>query len=184
MKSCEILRVSFAFWPFIFYLAVFLLCRDDDQIQPRVLCQDESQEDWTSFEVGEESGASRREGNSDHSSHLCPWGHEDCLSHHLIGRDYSSSKKVENCGKRQKEGGFLDIQCLDDAGLALMKAHNAVTVENLKMLSGIPSNEVVSRHIHKLVQMILLSFSSFFLGLYNMRSWTPFDVCNFLFLWV
>ena len=38
----------------------------------------------------------------------------------------------------------------DDAGLALVRAYSA---EDLKVLSGIPSHVVMSRHIHKLIQM-------------------------------
>ena len=38
----------------------------------------------------------------------------------------------------------------DDVGLALARAYSA---EDLKVLSGIPSHMVMSRHIHKLIQM-------------------------------
>ena len=44
----------------------------------------------------------------------------------------------------------------DDVGLALVRAHSAVTVEDLKVLSSVPFHEVVNRHIHKLVQVRLL----------------------------
>ena len=44
----------------------------------------------------------------------------------------------------------------DNVGLALTKAKDAFTVEELKVLSGVPSNEIVGRHIHKLVQVMYL----------------------------
>ena len=39
----------------------------------------------------------------------------------------------------------------DDTGLALARAQEAFTAEELKVFSSIPSNEVVGYHIHKLV---------------------------------
>ena len=45
-----------------------------------------------------------------------------------------------------------------DAGLALARAHFAVTAKDLKVLSGIPSHKVVSLHIHKLIQVRLFLF--------------------------
>lgn len=50
----------------------------------------------------------------------------------------------------------------DDTGIALARAHFAVTDEDLKALSSIPSHEVVNYHFHKLVQVDLFS-----LGLRN-----------------
>ena len=42
---------------------------------------------------------------------------------------------------------------LDDERLAVDKAHGVVTAEDLKVFSGVPFNNVTSRHIHKLVQV-------------------------------
>ena len=39
----------------------------------------------------------------------------------------------------------------DDEGLAMEKAHEVVTVEDLKAFSGVPFNVVVNQHVHKLV---------------------------------
>ena len=39
----------------------------------------------------------------------------------------------------------------DDAVLALLRAQEIFTTEDLKVFSGMPSNEVVGHHIHKLV---------------------------------
>jgi len=37
--------------------------------------------------------------------------------------------------------------------MALVKAHEAITPEELKEIFRVPSNEMVSRHVHKLVQV-------------------------------
>ena len=39
----------------------------------------------------------------------------------------------------------------DNAGLALTRAQDAFIADDLKVLSGIHSNEIVGHHIHKLV---------------------------------
>ena len=41
----------------------------------------------------------------------------------------------------------------DDEGLAVERAHGVVTVEDLKVFSGVHFNEVATRHVHKLVQV-------------------------------
>nr|POE89201.1 hypothetical protein CFP56_57122 [Quercus suber] len=42
----------------------------------------------------------------------------------------------------------------DDPATALGRAHNVITSDELKSLSSVPSHELVSRHIHKLVQVL------------------------------
>ena len=39
-----------------------------------------------------------------------------------------------------------------DERLAVDKAHGVVTAEDLKVFSGVPFNNFVSRHVHKLIQ--------------------------------
>lgn len=39
----------------------------------------------------------------------------------------------------------------DDAGIALERAYFAITAKDLKVLSSVPSHELVNRHIQKLV---------------------------------
>ena len=46
----------------------------------------------------------------------------------------------------------------DDTKVALMRAHNVVTAKKLKEILGVPSHEMVNRHIHKLVQVSPLLF--------------------------
>ena len=40
-----------------------------------------------------------------------------------------------------------------DERLAVDKAHGVITADDLKVFSGVPSNTVASRHVHKLVQV-------------------------------
>lgn len=53
--------------------------------------------------------------------------------------------------KVKEKVGSQSSNVWDDVGLALARAHDAFTVEDLKVLSGMPSNEIVNCHIHKLV---------------------------------
>ena len=51
----------------------------------------------------------------------------------------------------------------DNARLAMERAHELITTEDLKIFSGVPSNEIVARHVHKIVQVVYLcNFSPFF----------------------
>ncbi|XP_050259657.1 uncharacterized protein LOC126704670 [Quercus robur] len=42
----------------------------------------------------------------------------------------------------------------EDPAIALGRAHNVITDDELKGLSSIPSHKLVSHHIHKLVQVL------------------------------
>ena len=46
-----------------------------------------------------------------------------------------------------------------DVGTALSRANEVMTPEEMKEISGVPSHEMVSRHVHKLVQVIFLRLS-------------------------
>ncbi|XP_065615732.1 uncharacterized protein LOC136061637 [Quercus suber] len=48
----------------------------------------------------------------------------------------------------------IGISVWDDPTTALGRAHNVITSDKLKGLSSIPLHELVSRHIHKLVQVL------------------------------
>ena len=51
----------------------------------------------------------------------------------------------------------------DDAGLAVERVHEVFTVEDLKIFLGVPSNEIMARHVHKIVQVVYLcNFKIFF----------------------
>nr|POE55394.1 hypothetical protein CFP56_58049 [Quercus suber] len=47
----------------------------------------------------------------------------------------------------------VEMSVWDDPAIALGRAHNVITNDELKGLSSIPSHELVSQHIHKLVQI-------------------------------
>ena len=52
----------------------------------------------------------------------------------------------------------------ENAERVVEKAHEVVSAEDLKVFMGVPSNEVVARHVHRLIQvMYLCNFSPLFL---------------------
>ena len=51
-----------------------------------------------------------------------------------------------------------------NVGTALARANEVVTTKELKEISGVPSYEVVSHHVHKLVQV---AFFLFLISLYT-----------------
>ena len=54
---------------------------------------------------------------------------------------------------RSKGKSKIGMSVWDDPATALGHPHNVITNDELKGLSSIPSHELVSRHIHKLVQV-------------------------------
>ena len=63
---------------------------------------------------------------------------------------------------RSKRKGKIGKSIWDDPATALGRAHNMITNEELKGLSSVSSHELVSCHIHKLVQVwIFPIFPSF-----------------------
>ena len=61
------------------------------------------------------------------------------------------SKKPRLADKGNKKADSHLSNVWDDAGLAVEKVNEFVTVEDLKVFSGMPSNENVTCHVHKLV---------------------------------
>ena len=57
-------------------------------------------------------------------------------------------KRQRTLAKGKEKVGSHMSSVWDDAGLSLARAHSFVTAKDLKALSGIPSHEVVNRHIH------------------------------------
>ena len=45
-----------------------------------------------------------------------------------------------------------------DERLAVDRAHRVITADDLKVFSGVPSNTVASRHVHRLVQVRVFFF--------------------------
>lgn len=60
-------------------------------------------------------------------------------------------KRQRVADKGKKKVGFRLSGIWDDAGLALTRAQDAFTLKDLKVFLGMLSNEIVDRHIHKLV---------------------------------
>lgn len=67
----------------------------------------------------------------------------------------TSIKEITPHPKKHKTGGKgkekMDVSLWDDIGVALMRAHNIVTIDDLREFLGVPYHEVVNQHIHKLV---------------------------------
>ena len=55
-------------------------------------------------------------------------------------------------GDKRKEKVRANVWA--NAGTTLVKAHEVVTLEEMKEISGVPSHEMVNRYVHKLVQVI------------------------------
>jgi len=73
-------------------------------------------------------------------------------------------KKPHMADKGKKKADSRSSNILYNVGLTLARAQEVFTAEELKVFSGMPSNEVVGRHIHKLIQvMYLCNFILFFL---------------------
>ena len=62
-----------------------------------------------------------------------------------------------------------------DAETAMDRANELLTPGEMKEISSVPSHEMVSRHVHKLVQVILLIFILFFFVLKRLTVFTDFD---------
>lgn len=62
---------------------------------------------------------------------------------------------------KEKVDSHSSSSVWDNTGLVLTKAQDAFTAEDLKLFSGMPSNKLVGRHIHKLVQVMYLCIFTF-----------------------
>ena len=81
------------------------------------------------------------------------------------GRATSPSASFEEITPRAKKSKTGDkgkekvgASVWADAGIALARANKVVTPEELKEISGVPSHKMVSRHVHKFVQVIFFHF--------------------------
>ena len=73
---------------------------------------------------------------------------------------HRKKQHVADKGK-EKDGSCSSSSIWDDDNLVLMRAQDTFTAEDLKVFSGMPSNELVGRHIHKLIQVMYLCTSTF-----------------------
>ncbi|KAK9998066.1 hypothetical protein SO802_017669 [Lithocarpus litseifolius] len=82
------------------------------------------------------------------------------LSIHIISSSPTSSLEVTASTPsitRLKGKRKVGKSVWDDPTTTLGRAHNVITDDKLKGLTSIPSQELVSRHIHKLVQVLVES---------------------------
>ena len=63
---------------------------------------------------------------------------------------------------------------LSDERLVVDRAHGVITADDLKVFSGVPSNTVASRHVHRLVQVKISCFF-FFFTLFLLTVWVLFS---------
>ena len=66
----------------------------------------------------------------------------------------SGSKRPRVSGKEKEKVDSWPSTIWDDERLAVDRAHEVVTTADLKALSDVPLNEVASRHVHRLVQVV------------------------------
>ncbi|XP_065621118.1 uncharacterized protein LOC136063974 [Quercus suber] len=63
-----------------------------------------------------------------------------------------TSKKQRTSGKEKADSRSSTIW--DDERLAVDRAHEVLTADDLKVFKGVPFNEVASRHVQRLVQVL------------------------------
>ena len=63
------------------------------------------------------------------------------------------SKRPRLSSKEKEKVDSRPSTIWSDERLAVDRAHGVITVEDLKVFSGVPFNTVASRHIHRLVQV-------------------------------
>ena len=68
------------------------------------------------------------------------------------------SKKRKTRGKGKEK---LDSSIWADAGVAMAHANKLLTPKKMREISSIPSHEMVSQHVHKLIQVFTFCFCSF-----------------------
>ena len=61
------------------------------------------------------------------------------------------SKRPRVADKKKEKASSCSSSVWNDVELVVERAHEVVITEDLKVFSGVPSNEVVTRHVHKLV---------------------------------
>ena len=67
---------------------------------------------------------------------------------------------VEDKGKEKVDSRSSSV--FDDVGLALSRAHESFSTEELRVFSRVPSHEIVGHYIHILVQVLYLCNFTFF----------------------
>ena len=74
----------------------------------------------------------------------------------------SASKRPRLSSKEKEKIDSRMSTIWSDKRLAVDRAHGVITADDLKVFSGVPSNTVASRHVHRLVQARSSCFFFFF----------------------
>ena len=64
-----------------------------------------------------------------------------------------ASKRPRLSSKEKEKVDPRTSTIWSDERLAVDRAHRVITAEDLKVFSGVPSNTVASRHVHRLIQV-------------------------------
>ena len=68
------------------------------------------------------------------------------------------NKRQQTRDKQKKKADSRSSSIWDDAGVALAWAQDTFTIEEMKVLSGVSTDEDVGRHLHKLVQVLVQTY--------------------------
>ena len=60
-------------------------------------------------------------------------------------------KKPRTGDKQKEKVDSRPSSVLDDVGVSMVRAHDVFSVDDLKVFSRVPADEVVRRHLHMLV---------------------------------
>ena len=86
------------------------------------------------------------------------------LDEGLVSSSALSIEEITPHHKKRKTGEKgkkkVGANIWGDAKTALTHANDLITPDELKEIAGIPSHEMVNRHVHKLVQVTFLCFPS------------------------
>ena len=85
-----------------------------------------------------------------------------------------ASKRPRLSSKDKEKVDSRTSTIWSDERLAVDRAHGVITANDLKVFSGVPSNTVASRHVHRLVQ-VRGSFFFFFLTFFLLTVWVLFS---------
>ena len=67
-------------------------------------------------------------------------------------------------GRDKANSGLSSVW--DDAGVAQAKAQETFIAEEMKVFSGTPPNELVSRHLHRFIQVVYMCQFFFFFSFF------------------
>ena len=85
-----------------------------------------------------------------------------------------ASKRPRLSSKDKEKVDSRTSTIWSDERLAVDRAHGVITADDLKVFSGVPSNTVASRHVHRLVQ-VRGSFFFFFITFFLLTVWVLFS---------